>query len=232
MLDTRDAADHSATATRLRYITEGLSMRISDMTDALGGYVCNVVEVEGRMIWIDLPLRRDGMLDLTPGQLVSVRFDRAEDAVYTFDSVVADVRDDDHAPFGLAMPVTVNRRAHRTDLRIAMVLDASYDVDLDEGPQSLPGKVVDLSAGGLGLICAEQLPEGAEVVVHCEVPGPRGPLLIDQPVEVCSSQLYGRTPGGTTLHQYGMRFTEATDALREEILTSVIWNLTQNPTAL
>ena len=50
-----------------------------------------VVEVDGRTIWIDLPIRRDGMLDAVAGQLVSVRFDRPGDAVYLFDSVVADV---------------------------------------------------------------------------------------------------------------------------------------------
>ncbi|HAS11350.1 MAG TPA: hypothetical protein DCS55_12680 [Acidimicrobiaceae bacterium] len=169
------------------------------------------------------------MLDLEVGQLVSVRFDRAGDAVYSFDTVVTDLRPDDRAPFGLAMPVTIDRRAHRNDARVPLVLDAHFEVD--GGPSGL-AKVVDLSAGGVGLICEEELSEGAALTVRCALPGPDGEVAIEQRAEVRTVSMYGRTPGGTTLHHYGVAFTGGDDELREQILTSVIWNLTHNPAVL
>ncbi len=228
MLDIDDATDRSDTAARLRYLEPGLALRISDLRDALGGYACSVVEVEGRLIWIDLPIRRDGLLDLSLGELVSVRFDRTDDAVYTFDSVVADVREDDRAPFGLAMPVHVDRRPHRADARLALVLDAAYRADGVAGE----GKVVDLSAGGLGLICGDEFELGTTVTVTCDVPGPDGEVVVEETVEVMGASMYGRTPAGTTLHQYGLRFVADDDERRERILAAVIWNLTRNPTVL
>ena len=229
MLEVEEPTVPVETAARQRYIERGLPLRISDLTDTLGGYACNVVEVDGRTIWIDLPIRRDGMLSLTRGQLVSVRFDRPDDAVYLFDSVVSDERDDDHAPFGIAMPVTINRRAHRGDARLALVLDATFDA---EGIEDADAKVVDLSAGGLGLICEYELATGAEVLVRCDLPGPGASVHIEHPAAVQTASLYGRTPGGVTLHQYGLRFVAPDEDLREQILSAVIWNLTRNPAVL
>lgn len=218
------------TTARQRYLTPGVSLRISDLTDVLGGFATSVVEVEDRLVWISLPIRRDGMLQLTPGELVSVRFDRPGDAVYLFDTVVADVRDDDAAPFALAMPVSIDRRRHRSDARLALVLDARFDV-ADE--HELQAKVVDLSAGGLGLICERELSEGDELVVRFDLPGPDD---VDPHVEchavVRTTAVYGRTPGGRTLFQYGLRFVDADEPLREQIISSVIWNLTRNPEVL
>lgn len=225
MSQMEDSIGRSDTAIRLRYLEPGLELRISDLTDTLGGYACRLVETDGRTLWIDLPIRRDGMLSLSPGQLVTVRFDRPGDAMYLFDSVVAERRDDDHAPFGIAVPVTINRRPHRAYARMAMVLDATFD--LDDEVTAAPAKVVDLSAGGVGLICAHEFPEGSQLVVHCEVPGPDGTALaVDEPATVQTTSLYGRTPGGATLHQYGLRFTGIADDLRERILQVIIWNLT------
>lgn len=228
-VDTEAHGGIAATHSRQRYLEPGLPLRISDLTDTLGGYASSVAEIEGRLIWISLPIRRDGLLDLSVGQLVSVRFDRPGDAVYLFDSVVADVRDDDRAPFGIAMPVTIDRRPHRADARLALVLDASFDA---AAGSQLTGKVVDLSAGGLGLICDTTLHPGETLVVRCDLPGPGGTLSLERKVEVCSACLYGRTPAGRTLHQYGLKFLDVDDEVRERILTSVIWNLTQNPEVL
>lgn len=229
MLEVDEPTVRAETAARQRYIEPGVALRISDLTDTLGGFAANIVEVDGRTIWVDLPIRRDGMLSLTPGQLVSVRFDRPGDAVYLFDSVVADEREDDRAPFGIAMPVTINRRAHRADTRLALVLDATFDAD---GIPDAEAKVVDLSAGGLGLVCEHELEIGAELTVRCELPGPADPVRIEQRATVQTASLYGRTPGGVTLHQYGVRFTTADDEVREQIISAVIWNLTQNPAVL
>lgn len=229
MLDIDEARDHNATAVRLRYLEPGLPLRLAVLSDVLGGFACSIVETDGRTIWIDLPIRRDAMLDLGAGQLVSVRFDRPGDAVYSFDTVVSDLRADDRAPFGLAMPVTIDRRAHRNDARVPLVLDAHFEVD--GGPSGL-AKVVDLSAGGVGLICEEEMSEGAVLTVRCGLPGPDGAVAIEQRAEVRTVAMYGRTPGGTTLHHYGVAFTGGDDELREQILSSVIWNLTHNPAVL
>lgn len=229
MLDTDEATDHNATAVRLRYLEPGTPLRLAALSDVLGGFACSIVEADGHTFWIDLPLRRDGMLDLEAGQLVSVRFDRPGDAVYSFDTVVAEVRRDDRAPFGLAAPVTIDRRPHRNDARVPLVLDAHYEVD--GGPSGL-GKVVDLSAGGVGLVCEEELPSDAVLTVRCALPGPDGDVAIEQRAAVRTVSMYGRTPAGTTLHHYGIAFTGGGDELREQILTSVIWNLTHNPAVL
>lgn len=229
MLDIDDATDGSATAVRLRYLQPGVALRLTPLGDPLGGYACSVVEADGHTIWVDLPIRRDGMLHLEPGQLVSVRFDRLGDAAYLFDTAVADVREDDRAPFGLAAPATIDRRAHRAAARLPLVLDAQFDVA--DGPSDL-GKVVDLSAGGLGLVCERELPVGAELVVRCALPGPDGDVPIEQAASVRTASIYGRTPGGTTLHHYGVAFTTADEDVREQVLASVIWNLTRNPSVL
>jgi len=229
VLDIDDSTDGGATAARLRYLAPGVPLRLAALGDRLGGYASTVVEVDAGAIWIDLPIRRDGMLHLEAGQLVAVRFDRPGDAAYLFDTVVAEVRDDDRAPFGLAPPVTIDRRAHRAAARLPLVLDAH--VEVAGGPSGL-AKVVDLSAGGLGLICEEQLDEGATLVVRCALPGPDGDVPIEQRAVVRTVSMYGRTPGGTTLHHYGVAFDGGDDELREQILSSVIWNLTQNPSVL
>lgn len=229
MLDTDETTDNGATAARLRYLTEGLPLRLSSLGDSLGGYACTVVEADGHTVWIDLPIRRDGMLHLETGQLVSVRFDRAGDAVYSFDTVVAEIREDDRAPFGLAAPVTIGRRPHRNDARVPLVLDAHFEVA--DGRSGL-AKVVDLSAGGVGLICEDELPADESLTVRCALPGPEGDVLIEEAAVVRTVSMYGRTPGGTTLHHYGVAFTDGGEELREQILTSVIWNLTHNPTVL
>lgn len=229
MLEVDEPTGRTETASRQRYLEPGLALRISDLTDTLGGYATNVIEVEDHTIWIDLPIRRDGMLTLSPGQLVSVRFDRPGDAVYLFDSVVSATRDDDAAPFGIAMPVTINRRQHRSDARLALVLDASYT---DAGSEHR-AKVVDLSAGGLGLICEAELTAGAEVTVRCDLPGPDDSgLTLEATATVRTTAVYGRTPGGVTLYQHGMKFVDPAPELREQILASVIWNLTRNPAVL
>ncbi len=229
MLEVDEPHLRAETATRQRYLVPGLALRISDLTDSLGGYASTVADVDQHTIWIDLPIRRDGMLSLSVGQLVSVRFDRVDDAVYLFDSVVCDEREDDHGPFGIAMPVTINRRPHRSDTRLALVLDARYDAG-EAG--SGEAKVVDLSAGGLGLICAKELPAGREVVVRCTLPGPDDPLRIEHAATIQTRALYGRTPSGVMLHQYGLRFVDPDEQLREQIITAVIWNLTRNPAVL
>jgi len=227
VLDIDDATD-AATATRLRYVAPGLALRVCVLGDAVGGYACSVVDADGERIWIDLPLRRDGMLHLEPGQLVSVRFDRPGDAAYLFDSAVAEVRDDDRAPFGLAVPVTIDRRPHRVDARLPLVLDGTLRTDRGE----VAAKVVDLSAGGLGVVCELELPHGAELVVRVALPGPEGDVAVEQAVAIRSVSMYGRTPGGATLHHYGLAFVGADDEVREQILASVIWNLTRNPSVL
>ena len=229
MLDTDETTDNGATAGRLRYLTEGLPLRLSALGDSLGGYACTVVEADGHTVWIDLPIRRDGMLHLEVGRLVSVRFDRPNDAVYSFDTVVAEIRTDDRAPFGLAAPVTIGRRPHRNDARVPLVLDAHFEVE--GGPSGL-AKVVDLSAGGVGLICEEELAAEATLTVRCALPGPDGDVPIEQQATVRTVSMYGRTPGGSTLHHYGVAFTDRGDDVREQILTSVIWNLTHNPAVL
>lgn len=230
MLEVETGTDpgtgRAATASRQRYLEPGLTLHVSDLTDTLGGYTCRLAEVDGRTLWIDLPIRRDGMLSLSVGQLVSARFDRPDDAVYFFDSVVSDRRDDDHAPFGLAMPVTINRRPRRSHTRLALVLDATFDADEVRGAAA---KVVDLSIGGVGLICADVLEVDSEVVVRSELPGRTGTVPLEQRAVVQTASLYGRTPAGSTLWQYGLRFVDADDQMRERILDTIIWNLTSNP---
>lgn len=229
VLDIDETTDHSATAVRLRYLEPGMPLRLSVLGDALGGFACCIAEADGHTIWVDLPIRRDTMLDLEVGQLVSVRFDRPGDAVYLFDTVVTGVREDDRAPFGLAVPVTIDRRAHRNDARVPLVLDA--ELRFDDGTTGT-GKVVDLSAGGLALICHEELAEGTELTVRSSLPGPSGDVSIEERVVIRTVWMYGRTPAGATLHRYGVAFCEDDVELREQVLTSVIWNLTHNPTVL
>jgi c-di-GMP-binding flagellar brake protein YcgR len=229
MLDIDETTDHNATAVRLRYLRPGLPLRVSVLGDSLGGYACSVVEADGQTIWVDLPIRRDGMLHLERGQLVSVRFDLPDDAVYLFDTVVAEVRGDDGAPFGLAVPVTIYRRPHRNDTRVPLVLDATFE--LDDGGGGL-AKVVDLSAGGLGIVCADQLATDAQLMVRFALPGPDGDVEVEQRVGVRTVSMYGRTPGGVTLHHYGVALVDADEQVRERILSSLIWNLTHNPSVL
>lgn len=229
VLDSDGLTGRIETTARQRYLTPGVSLRISDLTDVLGGYATSVVEVDDRQIWVSLPIRRDGMLNLETGQLVSVRFDRPGDAVYLFDTVVADVRYDDAAPFALAMPVSIDRRRHRSDARLSLVLDARYDLGEE---RDLEAKVVDLSAGGLGLICERELREGDELTVRCTLPCPGPDLRIENAAVIRTCAVYGRTPGGRTLFQYGLRFLDADEDLRERIIASVIWNLTRNPEVL
>jgi c-di-GMP-binding flagellar brake protein YcgR len=229
MADTQHHVDSSVTEARNRFLEPGLELRISDITDSLGGYTTTIQHADERLLWIGLPLRRDGLLNLSVGELVAIRFDREGDAAYLFDTVVAEVRPTDASPYGLARPVTVSRRPHRMDVRLALVLDATYENGTHEPHE---GKVVDLSAGGLGLITDQDLHEGDEVVVHCSLPRPGEPVLLDERASVRTRAAYGRTPAGQLLFRYGMQLIDIDEELREEILQSVIWNLTQNPAVL
>ncbi|MDZ7674660.1 MAG: flagellar brake protein [Acidimicrobiales bacterium] len=224
MLDVDTPVGRTENAARQRYLQPGLALSVSDLTDTLGGYVSRLVRVDDRHLWIGLPMRRDGMLTLSEGQLVSVRFDRPGDAVYLFDSVVADRREDDEAPFGIALPVTINRRPRRSSARLALVLDASYE-PVAGGPGAAAW-IVDVAAGGLGMICEEELAIGDELVVRCALPGEGDGVDLAERASVQTSSLYGRTPGGSTLHHHGLRFTGIDDDVREQILETIIWNLT------
>ncbi len=224
MVDVDTMEGRTENAARLRYLEPGMELSVSDLTDTLGGYSCRLVRADSRTLWVSLPMRRDGMLNLSEGQLVSVRFDRPDDAVYLFDSVVAERRPDDDAPFGIARPVTINRRPQRASTRLALVLDATYVVD-GQG-EYREGTVVDVSAGGVGLICAHDLDEGTELRICCALPGDGEEIAIDEQARVRSRSLYGRTPAGATLFHYGVRFVDIDDETRERILDTIIWNLT------
>ncbi len=232
MLEVDTGADRSAgtseTTVGHRFFEPGLSLSVSDLTDSRGGYSCHLAEIDERALWIDLPIRRDGMLSLSVGQLVTARFDRPDDAVYVFDSVVSDRRDDDRAPFGLAVPVSLLRRPRRAHTRLSLVLDASLDAGEHRAADA---KVVDLSAGGVKVICEHDLGLGDEVVVRCDVPGPNDVVPIEHAATVRTALLYGRTPGGATLRQYGLRFADADSEMRDRILDTIVWNTTNSPGA-
>ena len=53
MLEVDEPHLRAETAKRQRYLAPGLPLRISDLTDSLGGYAASVVEVDGQTIWID-----------------------------------------------------------------------------------------------------------------------------------------------------------------------------------
>ena len=229
---TEDHDEATGPTDRMSHLTVGSSIRVSDLSDALGGYSATITADTGQLLWTDIPIRRDGMLTLSVGQLVSVRFDRPGDAVYLFDTVVAEVRADDDSPYAFARPVTVDRRRHRSDVRLALVLDAEYQVPghPDAAPQH--AKVVDLSAGGLGLITKGDHEIGAALVVRVALPGPGEALHFESSVVIRTRSLYGRAPGGSAFRQYGLEFVDVSDQIRDKILALVIWNLTQNPAVL
>ena len=230
MTDTDQQLDGSVIELRRRYIVPGLEIRVTNLTDALGGYTTEVADTDASGISIGMPLRRDGMLNLVVGELVSVRFDRDGDAAYLCDTVVSEVREDDRAPYLLAWPVSIDRRPHRVDVRLALVLDSTY-CHRDE-PTWRTGKIVDLSASGMALITEEELNEPIHLVVRATLPHPEKPVHLEQPAEVRTKAMYGRTPGGTVLWRYGLQLVEVDDALRDEILGAVVWNLTRNPAVL
>lgn len=224
--------DNAEPDDRLAKLTPGSSIRVSDLSDALGGYWSSVVDASGQFINIEIPIRRDGMLSLSVGQLVSVRFDRPGDAVYLFDTVVAEVRDDERAPYALARPVVIDQRPHRADVRLALVLEAEYQLT-DEGRDEVHfAKVVDLSAGGIGLITDREHEIGDELHVKVRLPGPDDVLDVESTVTIRSRTIYGRTPSGAVLNLYGLQFTDVSNQVRDRILATVIWNLTQNPAVL
>lgn len=231
MAGTHTQFDPTVIELRRKYLAPGLDIRVTNITDALGGYTARVVE-GGDLCWITVPLRRDGLLNLTIGELVSIRFDRDGDAAYLFDTVVSQIRDDDVAPYGVAWPVSIDRRAHRVDVRLALVLDAEYQHLDDDDRSPHVAKIVDLSASGLALICDEELHEPTHVRVRATLPHPDRPVALDQPAEVRTKVMYGRTPNGSVLWRYGLQLGEVDDTLREEILASVVWNLTRNPAVL
>lgn len=222
----------TSTAERLSKLTAGTTLHISDLSDTLGGYSAALVDDQSRLLWIDIPIRRDGMLTLSVGQLVSVRFDRPGDAVYLFDTVVAETRDDDRSPYGLARPVTIDRRKHRADVRLALVLEATFRTAGNESADPHPAKVVDLSAGGIGLITDSELQIDDALEVEVDLPGPDRVVPVSATVSIRSTSLYGRTPSGAVLHQYGLEFVDVNESMRDQVLAAVIWNLTQNPAVL
>jgi c-di-GMP-binding flagellar brake protein YcgR len=172
------------------------------------------------------------MLTLSVGQLVSIRFDRPGDAVYLFDTVVTEVRASDESPYALARPVNIDRRRHRSDVRLALVLDATYELHGPGDTEPQHAKVVDLSAGGLGLITTSQHDIGEALVVNVALPGPGEALHFESSVIIRTRSLFGRTPDGAVLRQYGLEFVDVSDQIRDKILGLVIWNLTQNPAVL
>ena len=216
----------------LTHLQIGSVLRVSDLSDVLGGYSATITDDADHMLWVDIPIRRDGMLTLAVGQLVSVRFDRPGDAVYLFDTVVTVARSDDTTPYALARPVTIDRRPHRADVRLALVLDATYELPHDPDAGVQHAKVVDLSAGGLGLITSSGLSVDDALTVRVELPGPGTTMEFESSVVIRTQSVYGRTPAGAVLRQYGLEFVDVSDQIREQILAMVIWNLTQNPAVL
>lgn len=171
-----------------------------------------VVESQGRTVTVRTPSRL--RTPFAVGEEVRVRYSVIDDASYAGTVFLSAVDDHEGCPeYTFTLPEDMTRLQARNFRRLALLAD-DVPVHLTEtgSARTFEGRIVDISAGGAGVMVRADFGVGAVVRVQCALEG--GSLPLDVQAEVVRSSADG--------DQFGLRFTGLRPAVEDKIVAFVL----------
>lgn len=171
-----------------------------------------VVGSDGRAVTVRTPSRL--RTPFAVGEEVRVRYSVIDDASYAGTVFLSTVDDQEGCPeYTFTLPADMTRLQARNFRRLALLADdVPVQVTEDGSSDTREGRIIDISAGGAGVLLRADLAVGAPVRVQCSLEG--GSLALDVQAEVVR-----RSPMGD---QYGLRFTGLRPAVEDKIVAFVL----------
>jgi c-di-GMP-binding flagellar brake protein YcgR len=143
-------------------------------------YGSRIEQVRGDVLVVDTPMRQREYVAMGQGQRVLLQVTRRHNPYFYETTVVGTEWNDGQQQTLLRRPGDNAGVQLRRHVRVTVAIaDAQYWVEGEEGKfgSSLPGSVLDISAGGLLAMTKEGLPEGAVVLTKFALSRQAGSLM-------------------------------------------------------
>jgi len=187
-------------------------------------YVSSVEDITADEVFISVPYRRQVPLLLSRGDRVTVQF-TGENECFAFNTTVTTRREDKILLYGLAFPDEIKRIQRRRDVRLSIILDVQY-AEAPEGdaePVFRAGQALDISAGGMRLVCEKEYPPGTVLLVKFRLPlrnsffetAARAEVVRTEPVALEKKRLY----------HSGIKFLDMPQNHRDKIFSYIFWKM-------
>lgn len=165
---------------------------------------------------------------LVTGARVEVRFARPHDAGYRFTAGIVATRltDGQHRVL-VGWPSSVQRHQARVNVRVPLtvvmaLVRAGPRRLADGGTSWVHGTVVDLSAGGVGVVTGERFPVGQALLVRFDVPGRHADVHVDTRARVVRQV---PVPARNELYHYGVELLDLPARVEQELVQAVFHQL-------
>lgn len=186
------------------------------------GYPSRIEDVLDDAVVVSMPMRRRTLIALPLNSAVSAYFNRSG-ARYYFRATVGARAETPFPVLYLRDVGSVKKEDRRTDVRVDVVLEpiqmVVVDGDAEKAPDSRSTLVVNVSAGGLGLICRRPVSVGS--VIHIALDLPRNLGTIEADAEVVRSS--PMELGGLQKWQVGVSFRDVSQKEKDRITAFVLY---------
>ncbi len=186
------------------------------------GYPSRIEDIHEDAIVVSMPMRRLALVALPVDTVVSAYFHRGS-ARYYFRAVVG-ARSE--SPFPVLYLRDVGdmqkdeRRSHvRVDACVELVDMVIVDSDVTDEPDKRPTLVVNISAGGLGLVCRRPIPPGTIVQVAVDLPRGFGRIEAEAEAVRCIEI----DLAGIKKWRVGVAFRDMPDDQRDRVIGFVLY---------
>lgn len=186
------------------------------------GYASRVEDVLEDAVVVSMPMRKQSLVPLPLNSPVSAYFHR-DGARYYFRAVVGG-RNELPFPVLYLMPVgELSRDERRAHVRIQALLEPVemlvVSEGLGDGARRCPSLVVNISAGGLGLVCRRPVLPGSTIRIVLDLPGGFGRLEADARVVRCRPVELG----GVQKWRVGVAFLSMSVADQDRVAAFVLY---------
>ena len=151
-----------------------------ELNGLLDSYVSRIEQVRGDVLVVDTPMRQREYVALGQGQRVLLQVTRRHNPYFYETVVVGTEWSDGQQQTLLRRPADNAGVQLRRHVRVTVsIADAQYWIEGEEGKfgPTVPGSVLDISAGGLLAMTKEGLPEGAVVLTKFTLSRQAGSLM-------------------------------------------------------
>jgi c-di-GMP-binding flagellar brake protein YcgR len=151
-----------------------------ELNGQFDSYASRIEQVRGDVLVVDTPMRQREYIGLSQGQRVLLQVTRRHNP-YFYDTVVLGTEWADGQQLTLLRrpPDSAGVQLRRHVRVTVSISDAQYWVEGEDGKfgPTVPGSVLDISAGGLLAMTKEGLPEGATVLTKVTLSRQAGSLM-------------------------------------------------------
>ncbi|MGI5835584.1 MAG: flagellar brake protein [Chloroflexota bacterium] len=197
------------------------SPALNDQKEA-EGYSSRVEDVLHDAIVVSMPMHQQSLVPLPLKSEVAAYFHR-EGARYYFRAVVGAKENIPFPVLYLTNVGEVKKEERRSHVRIEALLEPIEMVivnsEISESGNKCPSLVVNISAGGLGLVCRGQLPVGGNVHIVLDLPNNFGRLDVNARVVRCEAVELG----GVRKWRAGVAFKELSRADQDRVAAFVLF---------